>query len=102
MNGKLLSITLLSPMKSVKFLWYKKDSSFKYIHMNYKKVIYNILSIVRKIMFINLYFFLGDFCDILICINCRIALDPFFTKNEKISSYKTEDCYGIDLDTFKE
>lgn len=23
-------------------------------------------------------------------------------QNEKISSYKTEDCYGIDLDTFKE
>ena len=23
-------------------------------------------------------------------------------QNEKNSSYKTEDCYGIDLDTFKE
>ena len=55
MNGRLLSITQLSPMKSVKFLWYKNDSYFKYIHINYKKVICNILSI--RIMFMNFYFF---------------------------------------------
>ena len=42
MNCKLLSITQLSPMKSVKFSKYKNNSSFKGIHINHERAIWNI------------------------------------------------------------